>query len=225
MNTDANNADIKHISAHDVVEHLKQQIKFGTVVPGQRLVETEIMKSAGATRGRVRDALKILATEGLVQIEEFKGASVKRLTRTEVVELYQLREVNEGLAARLAAQRTLTKAEKAQMLSVQKKLDAAERERQQVTYKALNDEYHRLVLQLAGNSYLSTFLERLQGPIFQLQFRVFIDSESVPDSNADHAAITQAIIDGDPQRAETLMRRHIAAGLKVISKLEDRYFG
>ncbi|HYM34927.1 MAG TPA: GntR family transcriptional regulator, partial [Steroidobacteraceae bacterium] len=81
----------QNVAVAHVVEWIRDRVRTGRLVPGQRLVEADIMRELNATRSRVREALQRLATEGVVTIEEFKGASVKHLTRDEVVQLYRAR--------------------------------------------------------------------------------------------------------------------------------------
>src|SRR5690349_10615787 len=69
------------VTVREVIEWIRERIRRGRLVPGQRLVEADIIREVGASRSRVREALQRLATEGLVTIEEFRGASVKHFTR------------------------------------------------------------------------------------------------------------------------------------------------
>ena len=76
-----------------------------TLIPGQRLIETEIAEQLDVSRGPVRDALKMLQDEGVVRIEPRKGTFVARLCYEDLYELYLLRGVIEGLGARLLAEK------------------------------------------------------------------------------------------------------------------------
>ena len=72
----------------DVADGIRQRIRLGRYVPGQRLIEGDLIRETGASRSRVREALQRLAIEGLITIEEFRGASVKRITWDEVRQIY-----------------------------------------------------------------------------------------------------------------------------------------
>ena len=76
------------VTAEDVISYLRTKIRNGHVVPGQRLVEADIMRETQASRGRVRSALQRLQADGFVVIEEYRGASVKRHSREEVLFRY-----------------------------------------------------------------------------------------------------------------------------------------
>ena len=82
-----------------VADWVRERIRLGKLVPGQRLVEADMVRDTGASRSKVREALQRLESEGLVTIEEFRGASVRRLGIDEVRQIYQTRMALEGLAA------------------------------------------------------------------------------------------------------------------------------
>jgi DNA-binding GntR family transcriptional regulator len=86
-------------SAEAVAEWIRERIRRGRFVPGQRLVEADIIEQLGASRSKVREALQRLQAEGLITIEEFRGASVRRIGPDEVRAIYRTRMVLEGLAA------------------------------------------------------------------------------------------------------------------------------
>src|SRR5688572_29410348 len=80
------------LAASEVMDWIRERIRRGRFVPGQRLVEADIMRELpAATRSRVREALQRLESEGLVTIEEFRGASVKRFTHEDLRQMYRAR--------------------------------------------------------------------------------------------------------------------------------------
>ncbi len=89
-----------------VIEAIKLGIRDARYVPAQRLIEPDLAKEYGVSRGSVREALRRLAAEGFVNLERFRGASIIRMSRKQVVDLLELREVLEGFGASLAARRS-----------------------------------------------------------------------------------------------------------------------
>jgi len=87
------------VTTRAVADWVRDRIRLGRLVPGQRLVEADIVRDTHASRSKVREALQRLESEGLVSIEEFRGASVKRLGIDEVRQIYRTRMALEGLAA------------------------------------------------------------------------------------------------------------------------------
>lgn len=211
-------------SSLDVVQWIKEGLRRGELVPGQRLVEPDVMRSTGASRGRVRQALLRLSSEGLVELHEFKGASVKRLSRAEVLQAYQMREMIEGLAARLCAGSGLDRSARAELKALQQELDAAASVLSTDRFMRANDQYHRFIIDRCANAYVQAFVERLRLPIFRLQFQLFFEADAVLRSNADHQAITAALLAGDGDRAETAMRAHVRSGFATVDQLPDSYF-
>ncbi len=192
----------------------------GLLVPGQRLVEADLIRATGSGRAHVREALRRMETEGFVEIEEYRGASVRRLSAADIQAIGEVREVLEGLAARLAAAAHLPAAARAALGELQQELDATAARREIDRYHAANRRYHAFIIQQAGNTYAAAFIERLRIPILALQLRGFLNSESGLDRNADHREITEAILRGDPAAAEAAMRAHIRRGNQDVASLD-----
>jgi len=208
--------------AASVADWVRDRIRLGRLVPGQRLVEADIVRETGASRSKVREALRRLESEGLVAIEEFRGASVNRLGRDEVRQIYRTRMALEGLAAAEFAASGDT-ARKQRLLTIQEELNQWEHEGQHDRFARLNDAWHRLIIEGSGNSYVAQFLTRLTVPIYRLLFSTFYTSQRISLANADHRVITAAILDGRAEDAERAMRAHIAAGLDALTELNSHF--
>ncbi len=85
------------------VHAIREGIRSGRFVPGQRLIEPDLTRELGVGRNALREALAQLGSDGLVKLEPHRGASIRRLTREDVAHFYQVREALEGMSARLAA--------------------------------------------------------------------------------------------------------------------------
>jgi DNA-binding GntR family transcriptional regulator len=210
--------------APQVIDWLRERIRLGRFVPGQRLVEADIIRETQASRAHVREALQRLEAEGLVTIEEFKGASVKRFSIDEIRQIYRTRMALEGLAAADFAAADAPKL-KQKLKSLQDQLNAGENTGDHERFARLNDEWHRLIIDGSGNTYISTFLERLRVPIYRLLFSTFYSARRIDNANAGHRQITKAILNGRSDEAEKLMRAHVAEGLQVIAQLDPSFFG
>src|SRR6187401_1663510 len=86
-------------SGSEIADWIRGQIRARRLVPGQRLVEVDLIRQTGGSRFKVREALQRLAAEGLVDIEEFRGASVRNASMDEVRQLYHARGALEGICA------------------------------------------------------------------------------------------------------------------------------
>lgn len=209
-------------SVHETADWIRERIRRGRFVPGQRLVEADIIREVATSRSRVREALQRLATEGLVTIEEFRGASVKTFSRDEVRQIYRARMALEGLAAgdfAAADARQL----KARLAKVQSELNAIEHTGDHERFARLNDEWHRLIIEGSGNEYVRMFVDRLRVPIYRLLFSTFYNARRIDKANAGHQKITDAIVNGRAKEAERYMREHIAEGLDALAELEAEF--
>jgi len=211
------------VSAAAVAEYLKQRIRTGNLIAGQRLVEADIMRETGASRGRVREALQRLVVEDIVVGQGFRGASVKRMSRSEVDQNYRAREVLESLCARLVAERG-TPADHQTLQTLQAEMNQCEEEGDPEQYSATNARWHETIFKASRNAYAQTFLERLRIPIISSQFRRNFSRKMLVSSNAKHRLITAAMVEGDGDAAERLMREHIREALTDFQRHDDDAF-
>jgi DNA-binding GntR family transcriptional regulator len=204
-----------------VAAWLRDRIRLGRLVPGQRLVEADLVEATGASRSKVREALRRLEAEGLVSIEEFRGASVKRFGPDEVHQIYRARMALEGLAAAECAVRA-DEALRAALRETQAKLDEVEKSGDHDRFAQLNNAWHRMIIEGSGNTYIAQFLTHLTVPIYRLLFATFYSAQRLAEANADHRLITAAIVEGRPADAEQAMRAHISNGLAALLELETK---
>ena len=210
------------------VTALREGIRVGRYVPGQRLVEIDLAAEIGVGRNSLREAFASLASEGLLVIEPHRGASIRRRTRTEVAQLYDLSEVLEGLAARLAAT-NITRPGNAESLSA-----AVDREQAAASGGSGNqriDEaarFHDAILAIADNPRLTELVANLHILTFSFQLRhsQLTGSEAIGETSlAEHLAVVDAIRNADPQQAEIAMRTHIRSAKEEVLALPHTAFG
>jgi len=211
----------KIVSSRDVINILREEIRVGRLVPGQRLVEADIVRDTGASRSKVREAFQRLETEGLVSIEEFRGASVRRLSMDEVHQIYKSRMALEGMAAGEFAHSNNTKLKK-QLQKLQKAMNALESTGDHSHFAQLNQSWHDLIIEGSGNRYAAQFLSQLSVPVYRLLFSSFYNSQRIDQANADHKIITAAILEGRAGDAERAMRDHIDDGLSALSEMNAK---
>ena len=211
------------VTSDSVIVFLKEKIKHGNLAPGQRLIEADIVRDTGASRGRVRAALHRLVADGLVVIEEYRGASVKRWSRDEVRHIYSTREVLEGLAVKTVAELgDNTVFDK--LRTLQERMNNCEASGNNRQFAKLNEEWHTLLISASNNIYLAEFLDRLRIPTFRLQFQMFFEDQIVMKANADHRGITDAVVSGDGEQAERLMCHHIRSAFLSLNAMDDEFF-
>lgn len=196
-----------------VAEWMSREIRDGSYVPGQRLVEADLVAASGASRAMVRAALHRLSVEGLVTVEPFRGASVRRFAPDEIVGLYRIREVLEGLAARLAAEQ---EGDAGALLAEQAAAEAALAAGDAHAFMHANTRWHAALVALADNADLAASLDRLRVPLLRLLSRAFLSGAVVAAACASQAEVTRAVAARDPDAAEACMRAHLRAGLAAV---------
>src|SRR5262245_26563771 len=205
-----------------VIQAVKGAIREARFAPGQRLIEPELMRELGVSRGSVREALRRLAAEGFVEWERFRGASIIRMSRRQAVDFLELREVLEAFGAASAAARLDADGRRA-LLKHERTPGAGSLI--PASYDAYNNEFHDLILRLSGNQEISGVLNQTRLPIFRLQFnKILLLPDQIKQSRADHTRIVQAILDGDPRAAETAMRDHIRHSAACILSSPRNHF-
>lgn len=187
-----------------VTSELRQEIIAGGLRPGDRLVERELAERFGVSRVPVREAIRALVTEGFVHFETPRRTVVRRLTPTDVKELFELREALEVYAAGLAAARATPE----DLAEVQELLDraaaATEAEDAEVITD-VNSRLHDRIVAMAGNSLLTEALEPVAGRLRWMTRR----NEEWPQLLVEHRELYEAIASGDPDRARAHALTHV----------------
>ncbi|HEY8050558.1 MAG TPA: GntR family transcriptional regulator [Ramlibacter sp.] len=199
-----------------VVDKLREQILSGALAGGERLVEGRLSEELGVSRVPVREALRKLASEGLVSIEPRRGASVISYTDDQVRELVEVRATLEGLNAKLAAKRH----DESKMAELQTILDEGIRRADSadpLTLIQLNERFHDALSNIAANSVLRDMMRSLRERTAML-FAPLNKGRSRQTWD-EHAAILRAVIMGDAEMASFLATRHVysAAGMQPFA--------
>ena len=206
-------------SGVQIADWIRSQIRSSRFVPGQRLVEVDIIRQTGGSRFKVREAFQRLAAEGLVEIEEYRGASVKGASMDEVRQLYQARAALEGICAADFTQRA-SEEDKEQLTQIARQMEECVKGGIPESFARLNGEWHSLIMRGAGNSVIEDVVKRLNTPVHHLLFETFYKGDRLGEAVADHAVILEAILAGDPLAAEAAMRRHIENGHRFLLDLD-----
>ena len=208
----------------DIVASLKARIFSGALPPGSRLIETDLAEEFGTGRGRIREAFRVLVGEGHLVSPPNRGVLVRRYSRTELLKMGRAREALESLAARLAAERDLTDAQRAELRAIQDRMDAAEAAQDLEAYSRDNRTYHTLIETLADNTHVADLIERVRIPYLGLRLPRLFAIDQLHQSNEGHRFVTYAILAGVPDVAEAAMRSHVRAGNAHMAGLPDEVF-
>ena len=210
-------------AVQSVVDAIVEGVKEGRYAPGQRLVEADLTAELGVSRGPLREALGRLAAEGVLEIEPYRGALVRRLSRDDVADLFQIREVLEGEAARLAATHIDEGDHHERLEAAIAAVDRYRDRNDSFAYMDENSRFHELIVELSGNKLLARMIGQLQVHAFRLLFRrMVVEDTAVTNSIAEHDEVAAAILAGNARAAERSMREHVRRSGEMVLRSAER---
>ncbi len=206
---------------------LEREILMFNLRPGERLDETKLAERYGTSRTPVREALRLLAAEGLVKIRAHRGAVVARLSISELVVMFEMMAVYEGVCARLAAQRA-TPEEMARIVEAHDLCRQRCEEKDYDGYCVANAQFHEALYNATHNSCLirqTVSTRNRLGAYRRFQLR---RNNRLNESFREHEAVVDAIRAGQAEEADRLMRDHISVQgshiTSLIASLPPDYF-
>jgi DNA-binding GntR family transcriptional regulator len=189
-----------------VFARLRDAIWEGRFTRGERIPEEEIARSLGVSRTPVREALRRLQERGLVTVGAGRSLVVAELSQSQVFELYAMREILEGSAARFAARQ----ANEAEIDLLRRVLDELEKHGNDARMLiSLNRRFHRAICEAAHNRYLIQTLDGMHDAMALLHGNTFRVPKRRSESDAEHRHIVDAIARRDPDKAEEAAREHV----------------
>jgi DNA-binding GntR family transcriptional regulator len=202
-----------------VVDHvyaaIRERIRDGALARGARVHQEDLAAELGVSRTPVREALRRLAAEGLVEMHTNRGARVADVSEGDMRASYEARLIVEPGAARLAAQRGLAEPQAQMRAAVAAQRRAIGKIRD--SFEA-NRDFHVALVAASGNGFLRDFVENLWvARIGEVVYERQAETPEQMRADADeHEQILEAIVRGDARAAETLTRRHISDAIKRV---------
>ena len=191
-----------------VYDHVKRRIVANELPFGSKLTEDGLAKELGISRTPIREALNRLAQDRLVTVSPGRGAFVATFSFDDMVQLLEIRETLEGMAARLASKRIT----KETLEKLRQRLKAAAQKQEHNGYKGYLDadrDFHECVISACGNHQLSQLMKSLQDRIQMLRSRSVMLPGRARKSFQEHMEIIDALSARDPDLAEEKIRTHI----------------
>jgi DNA-binding GntR family transcriptional regulator len=201
-----------------VYRGLREQILTGALPPLARLVELQVAQQYDVSRTPVREALKRLVAEGMVIADPVRGMVVRDVDPAEVEDIYIIREVLDGLAARLAAERATPTDLTRLHLLMELMRESAQSQRWEAVVQT-NIKFHEVLYAAARNERLALIGRSLQEAVGRYSPRALSDPERVSDVLAEHAEIVSALEASDLDAAEAAARKHLKAARNNFSEL------
>ncbi|WEX12001.1 GntR family transcriptional regulator [Chelativorans sp. AA-79] len=200
---------IERQSLHrEIVNRLRDMIIEGELRPGERLYETQLGEALGVSRTPLREALKSLASEGLVELVPSRGAVVRKFTPKDVKDMLVLIRSMEELAARLACA-AASDEQIAQLRALHNQMTAHYRAGERMEYYKLNQQIHSSIVALADNPHLAAFHEILQARLKRVRFIGHEGPQKWAAAMAEHDEIMAALEARDADRLAGALGRHL----------------
>lgn len=199
-----------------------QRIFSGELTAGQKLSEQEVAERLGVSRSPVREAFRALADVGLLQIEQNRGACVRKIDFEEAVEIHEIYSALEELAARSAVRR-LSSAQIDELKSLVQSMDDAAEAEDLDRYYALNLSFHQRLVEGSGNRRLLSIYTRLLNELHLFRRFGLMQRGEMQLSNRDHHQILEKIAAGDPEGAAEAMRSHTSERRRKMMLRSDKF--
>ena len=198
----------------DVAEQLRLRIFRRELEPGSWIDELKIAEDFGISRTPLREALKVLAAEGLVTMKVRRGAYVTEVSEKDLRDVYHLLSLLESDAAGVVAS-TATEDALAQLQALHAELEAASVERER--FFAVNERFHMLLLELSDNRWRSQMVADLRKVMKLNRHNSLLKSGRIEESLAEHRALMTALTARDAEATVQRMREHFRSGLEAAA--------
>lgn len=194
---------------HDsVVEHLRHLIVEAILPAGTKLNERELCETLGISRTPLREALKVLAAEGLIELAPNRGASVSKMSETEIWETFELMSALEALSGELACERIST-VELAEIKALHYAMLSCKAQNDLSGYYSRNQEIHNRINAAARNAVLSQTYLSLNRRLQALRFKSNFHQDKWDRAADDHENMIKALEARDGKALATVLRKHL----------------
>src|SRR5262245_3751353 len=198
----------------EVADRLREKIFARELEPGSWIDELKLAAEWGISRTPLREALKVLAVEGLVTMKVRRGAYVTEMSRDDVSQVYRLLALLESDAAGEVAA-AASDEQIAELRALHERLEKQTRQRD--AFFATNEQFHLKLLEAAGNRWRTQIVIDLRKVMKLNRHHSLFKQGRISESLAEHRALMQAIEARDAKRAVRLMREHFHSGLEAAT--------
>jgi len=200
-----------------VYEELKMQILKGSIIPGTRMMEVDLAEEMGVSRTPIREAIRKLEKEGLVTIEPRRGAYASMISTEDMVEILEVRQDLEGLAAFFAADR-MTDEQMQELRQVSDSYNEAVRQGNMEAMIRHDTRFHHIIVESCRNKILVQMIEQLQELVLRFRYIYYDNFKRAENMPEEHEAIVAAISEGDADKARAAADIHIERLKELVIK-------
>ena len=204
----------------EVAERLRQRIFAHELTPGDWIDEQKLAEQYGISRTPLREALKVLAAEGLVDLKPRRGCYVTEISRQDIDDIFPLMAMLEGRCAFIAVQ--LAKpADIRDLKAIHEKLELAAKESRIDAFFEANQEFHRRIQELTNNRWLLSVIQDLRKVLKLSRLHSLSLEGRLQQSLEEHRIIMAAFEAGDAEKAEKSMHDHLLYGREALAKMDS----
>ena len=201
---------IKRPSLHEeLIDRLRTMIVEGVLTAGEKVPERALCEKLGVSRTPMREALKVLAADGLLTLEPNRGARVRAITLDDLEEVFPLMGALEALAGELACA-NITDAQMTELRKTHELMLECFHASDLSGYFRHNQRIHEIIMQAAGNATLSSMVQSLAVRVRRARYLANMSSERWQQAVAEHEEIIMALDVRDGQRLGAILKRHLA---------------
>jgi DNA-binding GntR family transcriptional regulator len=198
-----------------LVEHLREMIMHRELQPGEKIVEQALCARFGVSRTPLREALKVLAADGLIQISPHRGAAVALITQREIDELFPIMGALEALAGELACANA-TDEEIAALRVMHNEMVEYHRQRDAIAYINLNRDIHNKLFELAANPSLTAMYQALMVKIHSVRYIARKSPARWREAVEDHQRMMVALEQRDGPLLASILRNHLRHKAEMV---------
>lgn len=202
---------------NELADCLRHMIVEGELTPGEKLAEKELCHRFGVSRTPLREAMRVLATEGLVRLTPNRGCTVAKLTLADLDEAFPIMGALEALSGELAC-RHITDAEVARIGELHARMVRKYEAGALSEYFKLNEQIHQLILAAARNPTLSQMQLGLAGRVRRARYMANMSPARWAKAVAEHEKILEALAARDGKRLAALMKEHLTNKLETVKE-------
>ena len=201
-----------------IIQDLEDKINRGILKPDERIVEEALCKAFGVSRSPVREALRILESQGYVTREPRKGVTVSSVTAKEIEDTYRIRANLESLAVYLAVRQQDPKVLQKLKKIHGKMKELAEEGRVSDAYFNLNLKFHKTLVDACGNKRLMQMIDTFVKQTQRYRIQILSIPGRIEASLENHEMIIRSFEDGDAQKAESLRKETILKNIRTFAE-------
>ena len=202
----------------EVANQIREMIRNGALEKGQKINEKHLCESMGVSRTPVRESLRILNSEGLIDLIPHKGAYISQPPIREINDMFEVMSVLEGTCARLATKK-MTESDFSNIERLHQGLEEFYRKRDHEAYLKSNNVFHVFIQKLAGNKVLNGVIDGLRLKILLYRQRQLYQLERFDQSIQEHRGLLAAFRKRDAALAERVMKRHLIKQCEALVHL------